>query len=459
LAEVNRDFLGTLVRTAREVGPLARIICGPPGWRETLYLVSSPALAEQVLMDPELFTKDEPGYRQIFQIFGDTMLTSEGAAWVRHRRLLAPLFTRRRIASTYVSLFTEQLGPLVARWHQAAVDGATVEVHAQMVGLASRTIGRILFGSEMTAAESLRDAVDTANEEMLRRTVSPHPLPLAVPTPANRRMTAALAQVRSMVAGLVADRLAHPHQGGQDMLSILLSPGGDQSADDAGGDPLDAGEVAGQVLTFWLAGHDTTATSLTCTLLLLAQHPDWQERVAEEADRVLGGRAVTGADLPQLVWTDRVVRESMRLHSASHSIGRSPARDTVLGGYRVPAGASIVVSPYALHRSPEVWERPDDFDPGRFAVPADQRPGGSRYAWIPFGAGPHTCVGIQLALAEVTVAVATICQQLTLTTELETVPVEAALTLHPVGRLELTPHLRSRRQVGACSTVLPAAPS
>jgi cytochrome P450 len=271
-------------------------------------------------------------------------------------------------------------------------------------------------------------------------------------------MTAALAQVRSMVEDLVADRLAHPDQGGQDMLSILLSPGGEHTAEDAEGDPLDADEVTGQVLAFWSAGHDTTATSLTCTLLLLAQHPDWQERVAEEADRVLGGRAVTGADLPRLVWTDRVVRESMRLHSASHSIGRSPVRDTVLGGYRVPAGVSMIVSPYALHRSPTVWERPDDFDPSRFAVPADERPGGSRYAWIPFGAGPHTCVGIQLALAEVTVAVATICQQLTLSTELETVPVEAALTLHPVGRLEITPHLRPRHQVDVGSTALSGPP-
>jgi cytochrome P450 len=437
---VNRDFLGTLVRTAREVGPLARIICGPPGWREVLYIVSSPELSEQVLMDPDLFTKDEPGYRQIRTIFGDTMLTSEGEAWVRHRRQLAPLFTRRRIAGCYVSLFVEQLAPLVARWREAAVTGATVEVHADMVGLASRTIGQILFGSEMLAAERLSDAVDTANEELLRRTVSPHPVPLAVPTPGNRRMTAALAQVRAMVASLVADRLAHPERGGEDMLSILLAPGRAHASDEAG--VLDPDEVAAQVLTFWLAGHHTTATSLTCTLLLLAQHPEWQERVAEEADRVLGGRVATGANLPQLEWTDRVVRESMRLHPASHSIGRSPARDTVLGGYRVPAGASIIVSPYALHRSPRVWERPDDFDPRRFALPAEERSRGGRYGWIPFGAGPHSCVGTQLALAEVTVAVATLCQQLTFTTDLDTVPVEAALTLQPVGRPELTPRLR-----------------
>jgi cytochrome P450 len=457
LAEVNRDFLGTLVRTAREVGPLARIICGPPGWRETLYIVSSPELSEQVLMDPELFTKDEPGYREIHKIFGDTMLTSEGEAWVRHRRLLAPVFTRRRIASSYVSLFVEQIEPLVARWREAAATGAEVDVHPDMVGLASRTIGQILFGSEMAAAEHLRGAVDTINEGVLHRTVSAHPLPLAVPTPRNRRMAAALEQMRSMVAGLVAARAAHPDQGGEDMLSILLSPGGANPSDDAAGSRLDAEEVAAQVLTFWLAGHDTTATALTCTMLLLAQHPEWQERVAQEADRVLGGRAVTGADLPKLEWTDRVVRESMRLHPSSHSIGRSPARDTVLGGYRVPAGASIIVSPYALHRSPQVWDRPDDFDPGRFALPLNERARGGRYAWIPFGVGPHTCVGMQLALAEVTVAVATVCQQLTLTTKLETVPVEAALTLHPVGRLELTPHLRPRRPVDAPSTVLPAS--
>jgi cytochrome P450 len=197
------------------------------------------------------------------------------------------------------------------------------------------------------------------------------------------------------------------------------------------------------VLGFWLAGHDTTATSLACTLMLLAQHPDWQEVVAREVEDVLAGRPVTGADLPRLVWTSRVVRESMRVLSASHSIGRSPARDTVLGGYTVPAGASVVVSPHAVHRSPLVWELPDRFDPARFADPEGERSGPARYAWIPFGAGPHTCVGMQVALAEASVVVATVLQHLRLSTPLPAVPVEAAVTLHPVGRLDLTPRLRA----------------
>ena len=441
--EVDRDFLGALVRAAREVGPLARIVCGPPGWRESLYVVSSPELAEQVLTDPELFTKDEPGYHEIRQAVGDTMLTSEGAAWLRQRRVLAPVFTPRRIAGSYVPVFAAHTRELVEQWRQAAVGGTTVDAYDDLVGLASRSIGQVLFGSDMAAAEGLRAAVDTVNAELLRRTVSPHPLPPALPTPANRRLARALAEVQRMVAGLVADRAAHPVDGAQDLLSLLLAPEPDAPGDEPS-PRFDTDEVAAQVLGFWLAGHDTTATSLACTLMLLAQHPAWQQSVAREVDEVLGGEAVTGADLPRLECTNRVVRESMRVLSASHSIGRSPARDTVLGGWTVPAGVSLVVSPHALHRSPAVWDDPDTFDPGRFAAPGSDRSARGRYAWIPFGAGPHTCVGMQLALAEVTVVVATVLQHLTLSTPLPTVPVEAALTLHPVGRLDLAPHLRLR---------------
>jgi len=432
--EVRRDYLGTIMRAAREVGDVARIDVGPPGWRTTFYSVSSPDAVQQVLGQPDRYTKNTPVYREVRRAFGNGMLTSEGGVWHRQRRFLAPVFTRRRIESSYARIMVEEAGRLVADWTGAAAAGGTVDAHAGMIEVTSRIIGRILFGADMTTAIPRIMRVAFVNQAVMMRGLVPHAIPMWVPTPSNRRLTAGLAEIRAVVADIVAARRAdHTDQSSDDMLGLLLRA---RDAENPG-DRLSDQEVADQVLIFLLAGHETTATTLACGLTELARSEQWQTAIRTELSRVLDGRPPTASDVAALPMTGWAVREAMRMYPAAHSIGRRAERDDVLSGHRIPAGSAVIISPWVVHHSPRVWEQPEVFDPLRFDVPDGAHPGGHRYAWFPFGAGPHACVGMQLALLEAPLVLATILQSFRVQTDLSAIPLLPAISLRPAAPLPL----------------------
>jgi cytochrome P450 len=419
LRDLRRDYLGTIARAAGEVGGVARITAGPPGWRLTLYPVSSPELVGEVLTSPDRYRKNAPSYREVRQALGDNMLTSEDEVWHRQRRLLAPIFTPRRIATTYAPIMADEAQQLVGRWRSAASTGALLDVHPEMVEVASRVIARILFGADLSRAAPQIKRFTLVNTELLRRAVTPHPTPRWLPTRANRRLTAELAGIRAVVDDIISGRRRDGTSSPtQDMLGLMLAAQDDGS----GAEPLTDAEVAEQVMVFLLAGYETTAASLACTLVELARSQPWQTTVREELTGLLHGRPPSPADLQQLPWTGRVVREGLRLYPAAHGMGRNTVREEVLGRYGIPAGSWVEVSPWAVHRSAEVWPDPLAFDPRRFDVPPGHHPGGHRYAWIPFGAGPRACVGMQLALLEMQIVLATVLQHHTLTTPLTSQP-------------------------------------
>jgi cytochrome P450 len=217
------------------------------------------------------------------------------------------------------------------------------------------------------------------------------------------------------------------------MLGLLLAARDAENASDR----LSDTEVTNQVLLFLLAGRETTAVTLACTLVQLALAAQWQTTLREEITEWLHGRAPSAEEVPQLDRTDRFLRESMRLFPAAHGMNRSTRDDEILGGYHIPAGSWLEVSIWGIHHSPAVWAEPEVFDPQRFAVPAGEFPGGHRYAWMPFGAGPRACVGMQIALLEIPIVIASILQAFTLETPLSSVPVHAAITVLPSGALPL----------------------
>jgi cytochrome P450 len=446
LADLRHDYLGTISRAAREVGPLARIVAGPPGWRVTLYSVASPELVAEVLSQPERYRKGAPGYRELRQSVGTNLLTSEDEVWHRQRRFLASMFTPRRVQTSYSAVMVDEAGQLVRRWRAAAREGRVLDGYAETTEVTARVIGRILFGADVAQAVPELRRFRVINAELLRRAVQPHPVPRWVPTSANRRLTRELAALRQVVTGLIAARRADPHRQDDDMLGLLLSA---RDADDVQ-DRLSDAEVVDQALVFLIAGHDTTAVTLACLFAALARAPQWQQRVQDELDRVLGGRAVTAEDVgrQRLPWTGHVVREAMRLYPAAHGTARSTRADEVLGGYRIPAGSWLEVSPWGVHHSPDVWPDPETFDPRRFDLAPGEHPGGHRYAWLPFGAGPRACIGMHLALTEVQLIVAAVLQSFTLSTELTTVSVHAAITLQPSGVLPLRVQERATAVTG-----------
>jgi cytochrome P450 len=255
-----------------------------------------------------------------------------------------------------------------------------------------------------------------------------------IPTRENRRLAAGLVEIRTAVTDLIAARRAIPAVGGrEDMLGLLLAARDGENVKDR----LTATEVADQVLIFMLAGHDTTATTLACLLVELARQPHWQKLVQDELDEVVGPGSPTVKHLGQLSWTRRVVREGLRLYPAAHSLDRSSPQDEVIGGYHIPAGMPVIISPWALHRSPDVWTDPETFDPLRFEAGTGQPLAVHKYAWIPFGAGPHACIAAQLVMVEVPLVLATLVKAFRATTSLPTTPLLAAMTVRPAGPLPI----------------------
>jgi len=432
--ELRRDYLGTISRAADEIGGLARISAGPPGWRVTFYSVSSPELAAEILGQPDRFRKNGPGYRELRRELGENLLTSEDESWHRQRRFLAPIFTRRRIAGDYIHIMIEEAERLVERWQAAATEGRSVDLYPEMVEITSRVIGRILFGADVARAIPQLTRFRIVNEELLRRFVSAHPTPRWLPTPHNRRLTYELAQVRHIVDEIITERQSERvKRPTADMLDLLVAARDAENASDR----LTDTEVANQVLLFLIAGRETTAVTLACTLLQLALAPQWQTTLREEIIEQLHGRMPSAEEVHQLEWTDRFLRESMRLYPAAHGMNRSTREDEILGGYHIPAGSWVEVSVWGIHHSPAVWHEPEIFDPRRFDVPAGQFPGGHRYAWMPFGAGPRGCIGTQIAMLEIPIVIAAILQAFVLETSLSSVPLHAAITVLPSAALPL----------------------
>ena len=439
---LRRDQLGTYERAMREQGDVARFVAGPPGWRLQVYSVFSPTGAQRVLVEAaERYRKDNPAYVELRRFIGDGLLTSQDGDWRRQRRFVAPLFTRRR-HEEYAALVADEAEQLVRRWSTPASQGAPVDAHAEMTRFSMRVIARVLLGADLDAAvPRLQAEVPRGSAYVLRRGLSPRPVPHWWPTPANRAGARSRREVYAVVDEVLAAR--RTGAGGTDLLGRLLAARDSQGPGAAGeGDRLSEEEVRDQVLVFLLAGHETTATTLACALHLLGRFPEVQQRVREEA---AAAAAAGGADGPgqeaRLPYTEQVVREALRLYPPAYVVPRLSAVDDVVDGCSVPAGSIVAVVTWAIHRRPDLWPDPQRFDPDRFGPDAPPR---HRYAWLPFGAGPRACIGMQLALLESVLTLAAVVRAYSVEAVSPRLALAPATALRPAGPVpvRLRPHRR-----------------
>jgi cytochrome P450 len=425
-----RDPLGTYERAMRAHGDVVRFVVGPPGRRVVLHALFEPDQVRQALTD-QGHTKDMAFYTAFAETLGDALLTSDGERWRRQRRIIQPLFTRQRMAGQ-VSVMAEEATGLVAWWRPAADAGRPVDLHHELTGFTLRVIGRLLFGTDVDAAvDRIGAAFPVLNRHIHRRVVSPVRWPPGWPAPANRRAARARADLDALVDQIIDRRRAGGAPEADDLVARLLA-----ARDPDGGDPLDDREVREQILLFLLAGHETTATALTFTLHLLGRHPEVQRRVREEARTVLGDRAPTAADAASLAYTTAVVKEAMRLYPPVYGIGRRTGAPGVVGGYLLPAGSALLISPWVTHRHPRHWERPDRFDPDRFTP--ERVAARHRYAYLPFGGGPRACIGSWFALLEAVVATAVVVRGYRLASPPGRVPLATGVTLRPAATVPCT---------------------
>ncbi|MFF4382894.1 cytochrome P450 [Kitasatospora sp. NPDC001547] len=396
LFDLTRRPLRSYLAARRDHGDVVRFQAGPPGLRADFYGVFSPDGVRQVLAgEAANFRKENSFYDELRTSVGNGLLTSQDAVYQRQRRMVQPLFTRRRVDG-YADALAQEAQSLAERWR--AVPGGVVDAAEETSRFALRAVARILFGADVEQAVAVvHHSFPVLGEYVKERGYAPVRLPRTWPTPSNRRGARAQRALYGVCDRIIAERAA---RGGDEDADDLLTLLGRARDDD--GERLDPAELRDQVLVFLLAGHETTATALAFALHLLALHPEQRRLAREEARTVLAGRAPTAADLDALPYITRVLKEAMRLYPSAALGGRRAVAETVIDGYVIPAGAQVVVAPLVTHRHPDHWVDPERFDPDRFLPEAERAR--HRYAWFPFGGGPRACIGQHFSMLEAVLA-------------------------------------------------------
>jgi cytochrome P450 len=398
LREVMRDPLTLFLDAAKAHGGVVRFRFA----HLQAFLISEPAYIKRVLTENMRNYPKGASYASLRHALGDGLLVSEGELWKRQRRLLNPVFARQ-ILRDKTPVMYECARSACERWERAAAAGEGIDLGAEMMRLAFDVVGRVVLGSEVDAEMEEVAAVEPIAGAWvyghLRALIK---VPPWVPTPNNLRYRRALGVLHDVVQRVI-DR--HRVQGEvPDMMTLLMS-----ARDDETGRGMTDRQLRDEVLTFLIAGHETTGAALAWVYVLLAAHPEIERRLHAEVDAVLGDRPITPDDLSRLPYVGQVIDEAMRLYPSSWSFMRTAADRDRMGDYEIPRGAIVIISPWVNHRLPRFWPSPDTFDPDRFAPDAVKEH--DTYQYFPFGHGPHLCIGKYLTLYEMKVAVATISQR------------------------------------------------
>ncbi|MEU9045017.1 MULTISPECIES: cytochrome P450 [unclassified Kitasatospora] len=377
-------------------GDLVRLRLGPLD----AYVACHPELVRRLLTEDRTYDKGGLVLDKAREVFGDGLATCPAAAHRRQRRMLQPAFHRDRLPG-YAAMMAEEIAGTTAAWR----DGEVVDVPAAMYRLTTAVTARCLFAAhERAGSLPVHACMDVITRGVGRRVMMPLPGADRIPTPGNRRFRRARQDLKEITRRLIADYRAAGTDH-HDLLSTLLS------AVDEDGQGLTDAEIHDQVVTFLLAGTETTAATLSWAWTLLAANPAVRERLHAELDAVLDGRPARHEDLPALPLTARIVSETLRLYPPVWILSRTVTADTRLGGHHVPAGATVLFSPYLLHRRADVFTCPDRFDPDRWLTTARPAPG----TYTPFGLGARRCIGDTFGTTEAVLAIATIAARWTIT--------------------------------------------
>ncbi len=400
------------------------------------YIITDPDLMHEILVErPEEFYKLKLIKYALGPFLGNGLLTNEGDSWKKQRKLAQPAFHYKRIES-YGDIMVDYTRRMLANWRT----GEARQLDREMMKLTLNIVAKTLFDANVSGeADHVGDLLTRILEASNDRINSAVPLPDWLPTPKTRQMHKDIAELDVIIQRFIDERRQSSEDKG-DLLSMLL-----QARDDDGSG-MDDKQLHDELMTIFLAGHETTAMNLTWTWYLLMQHPEIMTRLKTEVDSVLGDRPATMADLPKLKYTDMVVKESMRLYPPAPSVGREPIHDVQLGGYTIPKGALLTLSIYGLHRNPKVFPNPEVFDPERFSPENEKSI--PRYGYLPFGAGPRVCIGNSFALMEARLILATMVQQadLSLVPGQKIVP-KQLVTVRPANGIEVKVKLRETDRI------------
>lgn len=418
LPEVAADALGFFQEARRRYGDLVTLRFGP--YDHTF--VTHPDALQRLLKDNvKNYTKDSPFYSTMRLALGDGLVTSDGEVWEQQRQNAQPFFVRHRERiDGWARVMTEEGVRLADRLSEPAARDTPIDLGAELVRASLAVVRRTLLGAKSDAeCQEVPEAVAEIQRQLNQRIMG-FSWPMVFPTPRNRRLTSALQALDRAVLELIAARRAKP---GADMLSFLIA------AQEQGASAV---PLRDQVMTLFLAGHETVANTLGWAIYLLAQHPNKQDRLQAELDQTLAGDCPTADTALRLTFARQVIEETMRLYPALWILERRAQREDELSGFHVPARRVVFWSPYVTHRHEDFFPEPERFDPQRFAP--EQAHGRHPFAFIPFGAGPRTCIGRSFAMLEMSIILACLCARYTFSLAPGArVESEALVTLKPKG--------------------------
>lgn len=421
-----RDPIGFVRRRFETYGDIYHVASKGPG----LYVARHPDHLRDVLVTHAAkVRKEHTAFQLLSRVLGDGLLTTDGDVWKRQRRMLQPAFQQARL-SAYAAVMTGETDRLRAQWR----DGEKLDVSRQMMELTLRIVSRTLFSHDVS---SEADDVSRAMSVLQDSIGAPELLPNWIPTPHRRRFRHAVESLDQIVLRLIRDRRAGGSNAPTDLLQSLVS-----AVDDEGdGGNLSEREIRDQLVTLFLAGHETTSHALTWTWYLLSQNPDAERLLHEELDRELGGKLPTLADLTRMPYVEQVFKESMRLFPPVYLVARRAAEDMEIGPYTVPRGSEIVLWVYHTHHDPRWYPDPETFRPERFTPEAESKL--PKLAYAPFGAGPRACIGKSFAMMEAKLLLATLAHRFRFTlVPRHRVAVKPRVTLNPRYGMRMIAHRR-----------------
>ncbi|GED29784.1 cytochrome P450 [Brevibacillus centrosporus] len=424
LLSFRRNPLQFIRSASKSHGDVVLFRFGP---KRNVYLLTNPDHIKEVLVTKQAHFRKGKGLQVAKAVVGDGILTSEGKKHLRQRRLMQPAFHRERIA-TYGDVMVRQGVDLMSEWR----DGDVRDIHHDMMKVTLAIITETMFGKSVKeGASEIGHAIDVGLRYVANKASSFIDIPLSVPTRSNREFLESNELLDKTIFSLIEAR-RNNDEPGKDLLGMLLA-----ARDEEDGTGMTDEQVRDEVMTIFVAGHETTANTMSWIFYLLARHPEAEKKLHEELATVLGERLPAVEDLPELKYTNLVVYESLRLYPAAWTINREVVEEVEIGGHTYQPGETLMMSQYVMHRDERFYENPDAFIPERFATDLlKQIP---TFAFFPFGGGPRVCIGNNFALMEATLLLATFAQryQLRLAEPGQIVEPEPLVTLRPKNGLRM----------------------